>query len=168
MRTILAVFAIFFLIPASFADDLDDLDMMYARQPLENLINGGQPSLSDLKVFAERGVKMVINLRTPGEFDDFDEKAEVEALGMTYINIPVYGMKDLTAENAALLHEALESADGEVVLHCTIGMRAGSLLAVEGYLYRDLSMEEAKALGQSAHMGHIDEDIERALRRLEK
>lgn len=112
------------------AEDLAEVDMLNPRQPLENLVTGGQPSEDDLEKFADEGFGLVINLRRPGEFDEFDEGRVVESLGMKYINIPVNGMKDLSSENAALLHDALESFDGPIVLHCRSGMRASGLLGL--------------------------------------
>ncbi|MEE8295852.1 MAG: sulfur transferase domain-containing protein, partial [Sphingomonadales bacterium] len=84
-----------FIFPVN-AQDLAEVDMVNPRQPLENLVTGGQPSEDDLKKFAEEGFGLVINLRRPGEFDDFDEAEVVENLGMKYINIPVRNMRDLT------------------------------------------------------------------------
>ena len=156
------------LVWLAFAGDLDDLDMAYPRQPLENLTVGGQPSEDDLTHFAREGYAVVINLRTAGEFDDFDEAEVVESLGMTYVNIPVDGRGDLTEENAARLHDALHGAEGPVLLHCTIGMRASGLLGVEGYLFHNLSAEEAKKLGRDAHMSHIESYIENAIEDIEE
>ena len=102
------------------------LDMANPRQPMENLITGGQPSEEDLRGFAGEGYELVINLRLAGEFSDFNEAGVVESLGMRYLNIPVGGMGDLTPENARLLHEALESTSGPVLLHCASGRRAGA------------------------------------------
>ena len=115
--------------------------MKNARQLTETLATGGQPSEGDLETFAGRGVELVINLRVPGEFNDFNEAVVVESLGMRYLNIPVTGMGDLTLENARLLHDALEMTDGAVVLHCASGRRVGALLGVEGYLFHDLTRD---------------------------
>ena len=142
------------------------LDMANARHPMENLITGGQPSEEDLRGFAERGYELVINLRLAGEFDDFNEAGVVESLGMRYLNIPVAGMGDLTPENARLLHDALEAAGGAVVLHCASGRRAGALLGVEGFLFHDLSGEEAIALGVRANLDHVAGAIEDSIEKL--
>lgn len=137
-----------------------DLDMINVRQPMENLVTGGQPSEDDFIAFAEQGVELVINLRVPGEFDDFGEAGLVEGLGMRYVNIPVTSMSDLSPENARLLHDALDSTDGLVVLHCGSGRRVGALLGVEGYYFHDLSEEEAIDLGIRANLDHVAAAIE--------
>jgi uncharacterized protein (TIGR01244 family) len=167
LKYLLMIILTGFIFPAN-AQDLAEVDMLNPRQPLENLVTGGQPSEDDFKKFADQGFGLVINLRRPCEFDDFDEALVVESLGMKYINIPVNGMEDLSTENAALLHEALESFDGPIVLHCRSGMRASGLLGVEGYLFHDLSKDEAIELGSKAHMSHVEDAIENTIVTLEE
>ena len=54
---------------------------------------GSQPEPADLKSLAARGVKTIINTRFPeedqGALPPARAKAEAEALGMRYVNIPV-------------------------------------------------------------------------------
>jgi len=139
----------------------EGLDMKNDREPMENIITGGQPSEADLKTLAEQGVEMIVNFRAPGEFDEFDEGVVVESLGMAYLNIPIPKMKnDLTPENARLLHDALHSADGPVVLHCRSGMRAGGMLALDQFYFHGASEEEAIALGVKAHTEQVADVIE--------
>ncbi len=146
----------------------EDLDMTNLRQPMETLTTGGQPSEGDLRTFAERGYELVINLRVPGEFNDFNEAEVVEGLGMRYVNIPVTGMADLTPENAKLLHDALESTGGPVVFHCRSGRRTGALLGVEGYLFHDLGEEQAIELGIRANLDHVAGAIEDSIEKYSK
>ena len=54
---------------------------------------GSQPEPADLKDLAARGVKTIINTRFPeedqGDLPPDRARAEAEALGMHYVNIPV-------------------------------------------------------------------------------
>ena len=54
---------------------------------------GSQPESSDLESLASRGVKTIINTRFPeedqGDLPPERARAEAEALGMRYLNIPV-------------------------------------------------------------------------------
>ena len=54
---------------------------------------GSQPESADLKSLAARGVKTIINTRFPeedqGDLPPERAKAEAEALGMRYVNVPV-------------------------------------------------------------------------------
>ena len=91
------------------------------KKAAENLFFGGQPTSDDLKKLAADGFKTVINMRLPEEESDLSPdqaKAEAEALGMRYLNIPVSvgGMDDAAVQR---VHEALQEAksDGPVLLH---------------------------------------------------
>ena len=88
----------------------------------ENISFGSQPTLEDIKALAGKGVKTIINTRLPGE--DHGEltpelaKAEAEALGMTYIHIPV-STKEFSDESLAEVSRALSGAasDGSTFVH---------------------------------------------------
>src|SRR5262249_38430455 len=51
----------------------------------DGLYRGGQPTEKGFRLLKERGVKTVINLRA----EDNSEKAIVEKLGMTYVQLPM-------------------------------------------------------------------------------
>lgn len=112
---------------------LPDLDMSNAKQAVSNMITGGQPSKDDLAKFKERGVKTVVSLRGAGENPGFDEAAEVEKLGMKFVNIPVSSAGDLTVDNAKALSMVLAESGGDAVVHCASGNRVGALMAVKAY-----------------------------------
>lgn len=99
-------------------------------QPRPGLYVAGQPAAGDWRALADAGVRTVINLRTAGELEGRDERAEVEAAGLRYVEIPVAGASGITAENAAALNAALQAGGESVLLHCASGNRAGGLLAV--------------------------------------
>ncbi len=88
----------------------------------ENISFGGQPTLEDIKALAAKGVKTIINTRLPGE--DHGEltperaKAESEALGMTYLHLPV-STKEFSDESVAEVSRALSgaAADGPAFIH---------------------------------------------------
>ncbi len=83
---------------------------------------GSQPTLDDLKALAARGVKTIINTRFPdeeqGALPPARAKAEAEALGMAYLNIPVSPVAftdDSLAEVSRALREA--RSDGPAFVH---------------------------------------------------
>ena len=88
----------------------------------EDISFGSQPTLDDLKALAAKGVKTIINTRLPGE--DQGElppelaKAEAEALGMAYYNIPV-STSEFSDESLAEVSLALREArsDGSTFVH---------------------------------------------------
>jgi uncharacterized protein (TIGR01244 family) len=133
--------------------------------PFENLTVSGQPSLAQFEALSQEGFTTVINLRREGEFDEFDESAEVARLGMNYVHIPVKNVEAIKKTDADALHEAISGASGPVLLHCTIGWRAGSLLAIERYLLHGASREEATEIATDAHMDHASGDVEAWIRK---
>jgi uncharacterized protein (TIGR01244 family) len=100
----------------------------------DDLFIGGQPTQKALRDLKAQGVTTVINLRMPQEMEriGFDEKKLIEELGMKYVHIPMRGGTGEMAYTPATLarfSEALEAADGKVLLHCTIAWRASHIWA---------------------------------------
>jgi uncharacterized protein (TIGR01244 family) len=151
---------ILILCTCAFSAVAAEIGLPHEKHPAENLTVSGQPSLEQLQAVKDAGYTTVINLRRDGEFDDFDEAAEVEKLGMDYVHIPVKNVSSITTADASRLNDALENATGPVLLHCTVGWRAGSLWAIEQYLYQGATEEEAVELVSEAHMDHAAGDVE--------
>ena len=117
----------------------------------DDMFIGGQPTEKALRELKAKGVTTVVNLRMPEEMArvGFDEAALVKELGIKYVHIPMrgtadhpYGPKELDAFAAAMA-----SADGKVLLHCTIAWRASHLWAA--YLIRERTVPVAEALAQT-------------------
>jgi len=124
-----------------------------------DLFIGGQPTEKALRDLKARGVTTVINLRMPEEMKQigFDEAALVKELGMNYVHIPMrgsaenpYGPKQLDQFAAAVA-----SADGKVLLHCTVAWRASHIWAA--YLIRDRGVPAATAIAQTRSINLRDE-----------
>jgi uncharacterized protein (TIGR01244 family) len=160
MKAFLALIATLFLASSHTALAQSDLGIPYQKSPRSNLIVGGQPTLVQLKAAKERGFSTIINLRPMGEFDDFDEAAEVKQLGMEYVHIPIDDIESIKPSDAEALHNAITQAAGPVLLHCTVGWRAGGLFAIENYLLHDASKQEALDLAAEAHMSHAVGNVE--------
>ncbi len=132
------------------------------KQPAPQLYVAGQPAEADWRAFADAGVGTVINLRTADEMKDRDERAEVAAAGMRYLELPIDGAAALTPENARRLGDLLRDARGPVLVHCASGNRVGGLLALlkagEG-----MSAEQALAFGRSAGMKSSEAKVREVL-----
>lgn len=121
-----------------------------AELPDEGYLSTGQPNQAVLNKIAAAGFAAVVDLRTDAEDRGIDEKAEVEALGMTYVSLPVdRGADGVSFENAAALDRILESLDGPVLLHCGSGDRVGSLFALSAKM-DGASDDEALSRGKEA------------------
>src|SRR6478672_5203680 len=125
----------------------------------DDMFIGGQPTEKALRELKAKGVTTIVNLRMPEEMTrvGFDEAALAKDLGIKYVHIPMrgtpenpYGPKQLDT-----FTEAMSSADGKVLLHCTIAWRASHLWAA--YLIRDRNVPVATALSQTRQINLMDE-----------
>jgi uncharacterized protein (TIGR01244 family) len=125
----------------------------------DDMFIGGQPTERALRELRAKGVTTVVNLRMPQEMTQigFDEAALVKELGMKYVHIPMrgstenpYGPKELDAFTAAMA-----SADGKVLLHCTIAWRASHLWGA--YLIRERKVPVTAALSQARSINLMDD-----------
>jgi len=109
----------------------------------------GQPSEQAIRDLQAKGVKTIINLRTQPEMDNrkavpFDEAALTKELGINYVHVPLGGADTpYTPEALEKVADAIAKADGDVLLHCTVGWRASHMWAAYLVKYKGLSEEEA-------------------------
>jgi len=106
----------------------------YARVG-DDMFIGGQPTERALRDLKAQGVTTVINLRMPEEMAriGFDEQKLIAELGMKYVHIPLRtGSSQENAYSPANLKrfsDAMQAADGKVLLHCTVAWRASHIWA---------------------------------------
>lgn len=105
----------------------------------------GQPSTPAYPAIAQAGIKLVVCVRQPGEpvapppvpppppFDT-NEQAELAALGVGYVNVPVTHAMSQTQFDAAATEAAVAYLNGfpsgPALIHCSTGDRASSVFAV--------------------------------------
>src|SRR3954468_20700448 len=125
----------------------------------DDMFIAGQPTEKAIRELKAKGVTTIVNLRMPEEMArvGFDEAALVKELGMKYVHIPMrgtpenpYGPKQLDA-----FTDAMASADGKVLLHCTIAWRASHLWAA--YLIRERKVPVTDALKQARQINLMDD-----------
>ncbi len=125
----------------------------------DDMFIGGQPTETAIRELRAQGVTTIVNLRMPEEMArvGFDEAALARKLGIRYVHIPMrgtpenpYGPKELDAFAAAMA-----SADGKVLLHCTIAWRASHLWAA--YLIRERGIPVAAALAHARQINLMDD-----------
>ena len=118
-----------------------------ARQPMEGVLAGGQPTAEQFAAAAAAGYRTVINMRMLDEAGTAEEPALVADLGMEYIALPTDGATGMNEEMARKLDQALENAERPVLLHCGSGNRVGGLLALRSYYVEGRSAAEALQYG---------------------
>ena len=140
---------------------LETTDMFLQRYAKvgDDLFIAGQPTPKALRAMKDEGVTTVINLRMPEEMAQigFDEQKLIDELGMKYIHIPMRGGDGEMSYSPATLAKfssAMKSADGKVLLHCTVAWRASHIWAA--YLIQE-GLPEADAL-QHARSINLKDD----------
>lgn len=109
---------------------ISSIELENLRQPAVNRFSSGQPSQTDLEALAAEGVKHIVSLRPESELD-WDEKAVVEGLGMTFHRVPVSVPEGINYDNADRLNQLLaDIGDEATLLHCSTGNRVGAMMAL--------------------------------------
>lgn len=124
----------------------------------EDRYASGQPTPEHLAELARKGVRTVINLRTPGELTDYHEPAAVDRLGMEYVALPIAGAVDLDYEHVRQFGLMLDEARrrGGVLIHCASSNRAGAMVALDAALNRGESLQVALAQGRAAGLSTLE------------
>lgn len=123
-----------------------------------DLYSAGQPSMEDLAEAAAKGIRTVINLRGSEEPVAFDERAEVQRLGLRYITVPIAGAQDLGRATIELFARELKQArlSGPVLIHCGSGNRVGAAIALQRGWIEGCTAQEALASGRSAGLASLE------------
>ena len=102
----------------------------------ERFFRGAQPLESDYQALKDLGVNTVIDLRNdPTAY----EKADVEALGMKYVNIPMSGWKSPQQKDVDTFLQLVNNPEtGKFFVHCKAGIhRTGVVGAAYRYTKYD-------------------------------
>ena len=121
---------------------------------------GGQPRPEHFEALKARGVKAVLNLRTPGEHRAEEEKDAVEKAGMKYFNIPVVYREPKDADVDEFLKITDDPANRPMFVHCTAAIRVGGFWLIRRVLRDgmawDAALEEARKVGL-VNAPHLEE-----------
>ncbi|MCZ6640155.1 MAG: protein tyrosine phosphatase family protein [Gammaproteobacteria bacterium] len=121
----------------------------------------GQPDEDGLARAKSLGVTTVVNLRTHRETDNrsivpYDEQASVAELGMKYVHIPLGGPDTPYGPEAVdLFAEAMDAAEGKVLLHCTVAWRASHLWTAYLVKHKGFDLQEAVRHGRAVNFGTL-------------
>jgi protein-tyrosine phosphatase len=120
----------------------------------DHVFRGAQPTTAGFHSLAKLGVKTVIDLRETDTRSALEKKT-VEAIGMRYINIPMFGMSaPSSADVEKVLAILRDPAAGPVFVHCRRGAdRTGTVVACYRISHdgwnNAKALREAKADGMS-------------------
>ena len=159
MKSLLFIFLI--LLTASLVVAQNNLsDIRNFLRVNKDFCTGGQPRPEHFALLKSRGVKTVLNLRTPGEHRADEEKATVEQAGMKYYNIPVVYTAPTFEQVEEFLRITDDPANRPMFVHCTAAIRVGGFWlirrVVRDGLTWDAALEEARKVGLQ-NAPHLEE-----------
>lgn len=124
-------------------------DLPNVSFPAPHRVASGALQQGDIATLRRAGVREVINLRTAAETPGFDEAAAVRNAGITYHNLPISGVSDLTRDNVFRFDRLLSEAGDQLTLvHCASSNRVGAMIALRAAVVGGLSTEAALAEGR--------------------
>ncbi len=127
-----------------------------------NLSIASQPMPAALKALADQGYKIVVSTRGSHELN-WDERATVESLGMTFVEIPMENpVMAITDQEVAELDAVLRQGQ-RTLLHCATGNRSAGLWGVWLAERRGVKRAEALRLATKAGMGGVRAAVEHRL-----
>jgi len=142
---------------------IDDVIAAGEVESVDGITSSGQPDEEALKVFAESGYTVVIDMRGPDEDRGMDDyKGAVESTGMSYVSFPVVGAGAISFETAEKLDELLLGIDGPALMHCGSGNRVGAVLALRESL-NGANDEESIQFGEDAGMTRLEPRVREVL-----
>jgi protein tyrosine/serine phosphatase len=118
----------------------------------DGLYRGGQPNEKGFQFLKDRGVKTIINLRA----EDNSEKAIVEKLGMTYVQLPLEEVRPWSKLPDGMVNRYFELIGNRenypIFFHCRRGAeRTGALAAM--YRIAMQSWDASKAYKEARDIG---------------
>lgn len=117
----------------------------------EDFCTGGQPRPEQLAKLKAEGIKVIINLRPPGEHRAQEEEDEAKRVGLKYINIPVVYGSPKDSDVDEFLRVTDDPANRPAFIHCAAAIRAGAFWMIRRVLRDNWSLadaeEEAKKVG---------------------
>jgi len=115
----------------------------------------GQPDERTFERAIAEGVSLVISCRSEREMDrlEFDQAAWLEEKGVRYVHVPMGGAHGYGPEQVDAFARAIESADGDVLVHCASGGRARYVWMAYLVTREGLTPSEAWARGMEVGGG---------------
>lgn len=114
-------------------------------QVTPDFCTGAQPRPEHFAELKSRGVKVVLNLRTPGEHRAEEEQTAVEQAGLKYLNIPVVYASPTDAQVDEFLKITDDPVNRPMFIHCTAAIRAGAFWLIRRVVRDGMSWEAALA-----------------------
>src|SRR5262249_61343650 len=119
-----------------------------------------QPRVDQLAKLKAEGIKAIINLRQPSEYDAAAEESEAKKLGLRYFNIPVQFNNPKDEQATEFLKLTDDPQNRPAFIHCTAAIRVGAFWMIRRVLRDHWSIEEAEREAEKIglhHSPHLNE-----------
>jgi uncharacterized protein (TIGR01244 family) len=111
----------------------------------QQICTGGQPTSGDLAKLKAEGVKAIINLRQPSEYNAEEESANAKELGLRYFNIPVNASEPKNEQVNEFLKITADPENRPAFIHCRSANRVGAFWMIRRTLLDGWNIEDAEA-----------------------
>jgi len=110
----------------------------------EQVCTGGQPSMDDLTKMKADGIKTILNLRRPSEYNYQEEAAKAKELGLRYFHIPVESNAPKDEQVDEFLKIMGDTANRPVFAHCMSNSRVASFWMIRRVLVENWTLPAAE------------------------
>ena len=127
------------------------VDIEHFLRVSDRVCTGGQPTAAQLAPLKREGIRTIIALRDPAEYDAPGEAAAAREAGLGYLNIPVRTADPKAEQVVAFLQITADPAVFPAFIHCGSGNRVGAFwmirrVLVDGWT-EEKAEEEARRIG---------------------
>lgn len=110
----------------------------------DQLCTGGQPSTEDLERMKAEGIKAIINLRRPSEYDAASEAGRARELGLRYFNIPVDSNAPKDEQVEEFLKLIKNPENRPAFIHCATANRVAGFWMIHRVQVDEWKLEDAQ------------------------
>ena len=169
--TLIVLLALLAQAPATGPESFEPSTIRNFVRASTDFCTGGQPRNEHFAKLKSEGVRVVLNLRTPGEHRADEERQAVEQAGLKYFNIPVVYREPTAAQVDEFLKITDDPANRPMFIHCTAAIRVGAFWlirrVVRDGLTWDAALAEARKVGLE-NAPHLEEFAREYLERRQK
>ena len=108
------------------------------------ICTGGQPTMEDLARMKAEGVRAILNLRQPSEYNAEEEALKAKDLGLRYFNIPVNGVEPKDEQADEFLKVLADPQNRPIFIHCTMANRVGAFWMIRRVLVDHWKLDDAE------------------------
>jgi uncharacterized protein (TIGR01244 family) len=119
------------------------------KQVSKQFYVGGQPPMDDLARLKEKGIRAIVNLRRPAEYNAAEEEATATKLGLFYFNIPIDPANLQDSQVERFLKITSDRQNQPAFIHCAGGPRAATFWMIRRVLVDGWKIEDAEAEAQT-------------------